>query len=250
MLEEMDTHNPGEQKRYFSTEENYLQYLLYLPPAFNDSPAKRWPVLCFLHGGGEAAKNKAEEDQPIEALMNHGSPAWHCEINSPLIRDFIVLTPQLPTRRKWNQQDFGQMVNILRTIYRTFRGDPHKTFLTGFSYGGKAVFDFAVWAEELSKEDPSKKISWAALWPVDEANDQARSSCSVKRVWLHFGTWKPDLQKDTVTNLGLAQAEAFRNEYPKTDRLYTDYTPFGYDHVTTCAVSYADWRVYEWLLNP
>ena len=72
----MDTHNPGEQKRYPSTEDNYLKYLLYLPPAFNDSSEKQWPVLCFLHGGGEAAKNKAEEDQPIEALMNHGSPAW------------------------------------------------------------------------------------------------------------------------------------------------------------------------------
>ncbi len=245
----MDTHNPGEQKRYPSSEENYLRYLLYLPSQFNALPEKRWPVLCFLHGGGEAAKDKAEKEQPIEALMNHGSPPWHCEINSPLIQNFIVVSPQLPARGKWSQPDFEQMEKILRTIYSNYRGDPHKTCLTGFSYGGKGVFDFALWAEELSKKDPSRKVSWAALWPVDEANDQARTACSVKRVWLHFGTWRPDLQKSTVANLGLKQAGTFRNGYPKTDGLYTDYTRFGYDHVTTCAVSYADWRVYEWLLS-
>jgi hypothetical protein len=243
----MDAHKPGEQKRYPSTHDNDLRYLLYLPPAFNESREKRWPVLCFLHGGGEAATDKAGNDQPIEALMNHASPAWHCEINSPLIRDFIVLSPQLPTRRKWEQPDFEEVEQILRTIYANFRGDPGKTSLTGFSYGAKAVFDFAAWAEE--GKDPSKHISWNALWPVDEANDQARASCSVKRVWLHFGIWKPDLQKNTVANLGLAPSEPFRKEYPKTGRLYTEYTSFGYDHVTTCAVSYADWRVYEWLLN-
>ena len=181
--------------------------------------------------------------------MNHGSPAWHCEINSPLIRDFIVLTPQLPVRRQWTLPDFEQTEKIMRTVYKNFRGDPGRTCLTGFSYGAKAVFDFAVWAEELSKRDPARTVSWAALWPVDEANNEARSSCSVNRVWLHFGSWKPDLQKSTAGNLGLARSEAFRKEYPKTDRLYTDYTQFGYDHLATCAASYADWRVYEWLLN-
>lgn len=245
----MDNHKPGEQKRYPSSDENHLRYLLYLPPAFEYASDKRWPVLCFLHGGGEAAHNKAGEEQPFEALMNHGSPAWHCETNSPLIRDFIVLTPQLPARRQWTRLDFQQTEKILRTVYGNFRGDPDRTSLTGFSYGAKAVFDFAVWADELSEKDSAKKLTWAALWPVDEANNDARSSCSANRVWLHFGSWKPDLQKHTAANLLLAQSAPFRKDYPKTGRLYTDYTAFGYDHITTCAVSYADWRVYEWLLN-
>lgn len=245
----MIIHNPGEQKRYPATEGNDLRYLLYLPPSFNDASEKRWPVLCYLHGGGEAARNKAGEQQPIEALMNHGSPAWHCETNSPLIRDFIVLSPQLPDRRKWTQPDFENTEKILRTVYRNFRGDPERTSLTGFSYGAKAVFDFALWADELSRKDPSRKISWAALWPVDEANDQPRASCPVKRVWLQFGTWKPDLQRSTAANLGLKEAAPFCREFPREDRLSTDYSPFGYDHVTTCAISYGDWRVYDWLLN-
>ena len=244
----MDTHNPGEQKRYPATKENDLRYLLYLPPNFNASPEKRWPVLCFLHGAGEAAKNKVEKEQPFEVLMNHGSPAWHCEINSPLIRDLIVVSPQLPARGQWSPADFEKVENILRMIYESFRGDPTKTFLTGFSYGAKGIFDFAAWVDERSKKDPSKVISIAALWPVDDANDLPRTSCSVKRIWLHFGTWKQEPQRMTATNLKLTQATTFRNNYPKTDLLYTDYTSFDYYHGATCSTAYADWRVYEWLM--
>lgn len=238
----MNTHHPGEQKRYSATEENPLRYLLYLPSRFNDLPEKRWPVICFLHGVGEAAKDKAGEEHPIEVLMNHGTPPWHCEVNSPLIQDFIVLSPQLPARGQWSQANFESVENILRTIYNSFRGDPKRSYLTGFSYGGKGVFDFA--------EDPSRKISWAALWPVDDANDQPRRSCSVKRTWLHFGTWKPDPQRCTVANLQLTQAGTFRDGYPKTNGIYTDYTAFDYDHATTCVAAYSDWRAYEWLLSP
>jgi hypothetical protein len=246
----MTTHNPGEQKRYPKTDENHLRYLLYLPPKFNERPEQRWPVLCFLHGAGEAAKDKAGQDQPVEVLFYHGTPPWHCEIRSPLIQDFIVLSPQLPVRGPWARQDYEKVVQILGRIYDDFRGDPARTYLTGFSYGGRGVFDFASWADETSPASPAQKVTWAALWPIDDANDQARMSCPVKRVWLHFGTWKPGPQLSTVANLKLTQAGTFRNGTPKAEGLYTDYTPLDYDHVITCVAAYADWRVYQWLLHP
>src|SRR5258706_80206 len=120
----MNTHKPGEQKRYPATNENHLRYLLYLPSRYSELPEKRWPVLCFLNGAGEGDKGKGDTEQPIEALMNHGSPPWHCEINSPLIQDFIVLSPQLPARGRWSQQDFEGVERLLRTLYKDFRGDP------------------------------------------------------------------------------------------------------------------------------
>jgi hypothetical protein len=48
---------------------------------------------------------------------------------------------------------------ILRRVYNSFCGDPEKTHLTGFSYGGRGVFDFVPWAEELAKKDPSRRVS-------------------------------------------------------------------------------------------
>src|SRR5256885_892047 len=32
---------------------NNLEYLLYLPKAYQTSPSTRWPLMLFLHGAGE-----------------------------------------------------------------------------------------------------------------------------------------------------------------------------------------------------
>ena len=45
--------------------------------------------------------------------------------------------------------------------------------------------------------------------PVDDANDQARKDCSIKRIWLHFGNWKPVAQKLTAKNLELTETIPF-----------------------------------------
>jgi hypothetical protein len=248
-MKNTNMHSPGEQKTYLPTEGNQLRYLLYLPPKFSDLPDRSWPVICFLHGIGEAAKNSGGADQSIEVLLNHGAPPWHCEINSPLIQDFIVLSPQLPTRRSWEEGDLGEVSKILKTLYKSFRGNRDKSYLTGFSIGGRGVFDFVVWGKRVQEKEDEERLRWAALWPVDDANDQPRASCDIARIWLHFGTWKPGPQNSTARNLRLQEVKAFRNGYPTVDRLYTDYSPFGYSHGPTCAAAYADSRVYEWLLR-
>ena len=245
----MNMHDPGEQKTYLPIQGNHLRYLLYLPPKFNDVSDKSWPVICFLHGIGEAAKNSRGADQSIDVLLNHGAPPWHCEINSPLIQDFIVLSPQLPNRRFWEEGDLGEVNQILKTLYKSFRANRDKTYLTGFSIGGRAVFDFVVWGKGDQEKEGKERLRWAALWPVDDASDQPRAFCDIARIWLHFGTWKPDPQNSTARNLRLQEMKAFRDRYPKVDRLYTDYSPFGYHHGPTCVAAYADSRVYEWLLR-
>ena len=90
----MNKHNSGQQMFYDPIEGGLLSYLLYIPPDFSE--ARKWPVLCFLHGANEAAKNLSGDIQSISVVMKHGSPPWHCEINSPLVRDFIVLSPLAP----------------------------------------------------------------------------------------------------------------------------------------------------------
>jgi len=234
----MNNPSPGKQEAFPPAGNGKLRYLLYLPPSFEEAPERKWPVLCFLHGIGEAAKKKDGLEQSIQALLDHGAPPWHAEINSPLIRDFIVLSPQLPERRYWDANDFEEITQLLETIYANFRGDRDRTFLTGFSIGGKGVFDFAAWGGK-----------WAALWPVDDAHGEARTECGTARVWLHFGKWKPELQRVTAENLKLIGTGPFREPNPSQDRLYTDYSGYGYDHVETCVAAYSDWRVYRWLLG-
>src|SRR5256885_1351912 len=36
---------------------NKLEYLLYLPKAYQTSPSTQWPLMLFLHGAGERGSN-------------------------------------------------------------------------------------------------------------------------------------------------------------------------------------------------
>jgi predicted peptidase len=237
----MRSHGPGEQKAYAAEEDDALSYLLYLPPRIEAEIERRWPVLCFLHGIGEAAVASDGAPQSMCSLMRHGAPPWHAQINSPLIRDFIVIAPQLPQRRSWEERDLRALARILERIYSLHRADRERTYLTGFSIGARAVFDFEAWGGWGGQ--------WAALWPVDDANEQPRLSCTAQRIWLHFGTWRARPQSCSAQHLRLQEATAFSGSSPSDRRLFTDYRQYGYDHVGTCLAAYADWRVYRWLLE-
>lgn len=249
-MHESTTHSSGQQRPYSPTTGCQLRYLLYLPPEFDRRPDHRWPVLCFLHGRGEAARDVEGVEQPIELLFNHGAPPWHCAMNSPLVHDFIVVSPQLPEQRPWTPDDLQALADILETVYADLHGDRRRTFLTGFSLGGRGTFDFAEWELQRPLKSGVERLHWAALWPVDDAVQSARTTCSVSRVWLHYGSWHPEVQQDSARNLALQPVLPFRDADRSGDRLYTDYAAFGYGHCPTCVAAYADARVYRWLLHP
>ncbi len=241
-------HPPGEQRPYEPAPGNRLRYLLYLPPGLTGRPGRQWPVLCFLHGRGEAARNVEGTEQPIELLFNHGAPPWHCAMNSPLVREFIVVSPQLPIQRPWKPGDLLEVTAILETMYAKFHGDRDRTFLTGFSLGGRGTFDFAQWTG-TDTAPGTERLRWAALWPVDDAAQSPRTACTVERVWLHYGTWRPEVQNRSARHIGLQAAPPFRTVDTTGNRLFTDYSPFEYGHCPTCVTAYGDARVYAWLLR-
>lgn len=66
------------------------EYLLYLPAGYETDREKRWPVLLFLHGGGE--RGDGRED--LDYVLVHGplGEAWIQGRDLP----FIMIGPQLP----------------------------------------------------------------------------------------------------------------------------------------------------------
>ena len=64
---------------------------MYIPVGYYSETAKKWPVILFLHGGGE--RGNGLED--LEKVLVHG-PLYEAWIQG---RDlpFIILSPQLPT---------------------------------------------------------------------------------------------------------------------------------------------------------
>ena len=66
------------------------EYFVYLPTGYHTEPGKRWPVILFLHGGGE--RGNAMED--LDQVLAHGpiAEAWIQGRDLP----FIVISPQMP----------------------------------------------------------------------------------------------------------------------------------------------------------
>jgi predicted peptidase len=198
-----------------------LRYILSLPPRVTSREG--CPVMCFLHGYDEAA--------PLEiskAITRHGPLQKGNSAASR--RDFIVIAPQLTFRGDIWRQYAEAVKNIVEEVRRTYQGDPGRTYLTGFSFGGNGVFDLA-----LAQSD-----FWAALWPVDPT--RIPDDDPAQPVWLSFGEVSRRNKKALIHALGLKPAES----HPAGDRLYLDQ---GRDHVGSAALAYRDDRIYDWLLS-
>jgi predicted peptidase len=200
-----------------------LPYLLSVPSG--SPPTSGWPTICFLHGYGEAADRLPIDD----ALTRHG-PLKSCNPKR-VIDDFIIIAPQLPIAGD-NWHKFPEVVkHIVSSVRKEFNGDSHRTYLTGFSYGGNGVIDLA----------STQQNFWAAYWPVDPPKVAPKDLG--KPVWLSVGSAARRGTAEQIRKLNL--------EEPKIKFLdqYGVYLDEGLDHVGSAKSAYSDPRIYEWLLT-
>ncbi|MES2506945.1 MAG: PHB depolymerase family esterase [Verrucomicrobiota bacterium] len=118
-------------------------YLLTLPEGYEADPAKKWPLLLFLHGAGERGTD-------LELLKKHGPPKL---IAAGKKFDAIVVCPQVPTGNIWNEHGVKALTD---EIIRTHRVDTSRLYLTGISMGG-----FGTWDTALAYPD-----TYAAIAPI------------------------------------------------------------------------------------
>ena len=209
------------KSRLLLVHSNPLNHLISVPPAYTPATGP-WPVLCFLHGFMEAAPMAIQQ-----ALTLHGPLR---QDNPPLVTDrFIVVAPQLPAPGGDVWFRYADAVQrIVRELQQYYRGDPRRTYLTGFSFGGNGVLDLALAQPEF----------WAALWAVDLTRVPAEPQ---RPVWLSLRQQHPQTS-DFIGHLQLLRAEPD----PQGDRLYT---VSGRDHVDSATTAYRDDRIYGWLLT-
>lgn len=198
-----------------------LRYLLSLPAAPAPEGGLR-PVLCFLHGHDEAAPLEIRRALTAHGPLRPGNPALAREA-------FVVVAPQLPVAGDLWHAQASAVEGIVREVQALHGGDPRRTCLTGFSFGGNGVLDLALRQPGL----------WAALWPVDPTRVPADDPGLP--VWLSFGEIARRRREGFLRRLSLRPAGAAEG-----DRLYLDE---GEDHVGSARRAYADERIYRWLLS-
>ena len=98
-----------------------------------------YPILCFLHGHGEArtAPNGAA-CHPL-GVAAHRSPAYHAQRGSDVTKPFLVVCPQRQEPGRWTDQDADGVHGLLDYAIEHHSGDSDRIFLTGFSLGGDAT---------------------------------------------------------------------------------------------------------------
>jgi hypothetical protein len=199
-----------------------LRYLLSVPTA-GGSPAGPLPVLCFLHGYDEGPPTDIHRGLTAHGpLRPDGAP--------PVLGEFLVVAPQLPARGDLWHRHADAVQRIVRDVQALHGGDPERSYLTGFSFGGNGVFDLGL----------AQPGFWAALWAVDPTRIP-RADPGLP-VWLSFGEVGRYGKQGFLRRLALQEAGPVLDG----DRYYTDR---GEDHVGSATSAYREERVYRWLLS-
>ncbi len=130
-----------------------LRHWLYLPDEYDVSPARRWPLILYLHGAGERGDNP-EAVRAIGLL-----PYVERQPGFP----FVVVAPQCPAQSDWTLE-LDALAALLDHVLSLYRVDAHRVYLTGLSMGGRGVW-------QLAARQPHR---FAAIAPI----------CGRRPVWM------------------------------------------------------------------
>ncbi|MBU0494605.1 MAG: prolyl oligopeptidase family serine peptidase [Chloroflexi bacterium] len=174
---------PGDQQRGYSIKTGiidargnprtiHLAYLLFLPRTYWTQPAKKWPLILFLHG------SDGRGGSTLISLKSEGIPKLvEQQPNFP----FIVVSPRYPEGGGddvWWPHLADGLAALLTKITAEYAVDPDRVYLTGFSMGGYGTWSIAALYPDR----------FAAIAPVcgGASPDTARALCHVP-VWAFHG---------------------------------------------------------------
>ncbi|MCX6285363.1 MAG: prolyl oligopeptidase family serine peptidase [Bacteroidetes bacterium] len=108
-----------------------MDYLLYLPSAYNIDKQAKFPLVLFLHGSGESGSD-------LNLVNKNGLPKL---ISEGKEFPFVVVSPQCPaSESSW---DSRILKLLLEDIIANYRIDTNRLYLTGLSIGGWGTWDMA-----------------------------------------------------------------------------------------------------------
>ncbi len=164
-------------------------YYEALPLEYNNSPAKKFPLLIAIHGIGELGSGS---QQSLQQLLLHGVtkvidrdrfPA-HFTVNGETF-SFIVISPQY----KANHRDAETVQTLIDYCVQKYRVDESRIYLTGLSMGGGISWIYA------KKQGYGSRI--AALVPVC-GNTNASASGIDNIVATNLPVWATHNQGDDI----------------------------------------------------
>jgi pimeloyl-ACP methyl ester carboxylesterase len=176
--------------------ETEYRHLVDLPKGYDADPAKRWPLILFLHHADAGGNNINDvRTCALAGLINRGMqvPA-------------IVVSPQRGDAQKWNIPALNHLIDEIEAQYRV---DPDHVYVTGVSAGGDLTWDLALVHPER----------FAAIVPMSGETDP-RDAARLRHVpvWAFQGGKDPyvppDLPETMIAAVRQAGGHAHLTLYP------------------------------------
>lgn len=247
---------------YAPGSESFLS-LLYLPNDYATS-GKRYPLLVFYHGSGEAGQN-------LSLIYNNsvsGGPAYFIEhsgwdtsgYTNPmdgLKYKFIIISPQRPGSWGWQALQLNYHIKYMVDNYRI---DTSRIYTTGISAGGAGTFGYNFRYDYGSNSSFTPNYKVAASVPFAPANSyptQTQANIAVSdsvKFWGlggagdGYGDVLTDFaNKMNTTKPGIARV----TRYPGSHCCFgTYYNPTYRESIKKAdSSSTVSMNIYEWMLQ-
>ena len=200
-----------------------LNYLLHLPDDYGKDPAKKHPVMLFLHGAGERGTD-------VTRVQIHGPPKLLAAGTDLPVKQFIVISPQCPPEQWWQPHELIALLDDV--LEKHPNHDPARVYLTGLSMGGYGTWDTAT-------RYPSR---FAAIAPICGGGDARRAARSLRSMptWVFHG------EKDNVVPISQSEVMVDALKKAGNDVKFTRYPNAEHDSWTE---TYNNPELYSWLLQ-
>ncbi|HEY2250489.1 MAG TPA: alpha/beta hydrolase-fold protein, partial [Planctomycetaceae bacterium] len=214
--------------RTFKDDAGDHKYTVFVPHHY--TPAKKWPVILFLHGAGERGS-----DGVLPTTIGIGPIVHQREANFP----FVVVFPQCEDMhgrllKGWSTDtaDGARGLKILEQVEKDYSIDPKREILTGWSMGG-----YGAW--EWGANSPER---WLSVVPVSAGGDKAWGE-KLKNVsiWAWHGAKDRSVRVERSREMIEAVRAAGGN--PR----YTEVADGDHD---VWMQAYDDDQLYSWMLSP
>lgn len=212
-------------------------YQVYRPRDF--TPTKKWPVIIYLHGGGERG-----DDGVSSAEVGLGPAVFRTNGSLP----FVVAFPQAEQPWPFANEE-ARVLAIVDAMIRDEAGDPDRVYLTGNSMGG-----FGTWI--IGARHPER---FAALVPIcggvraprtvnvppDSFSRQPDPEAAAARALGSMPVWAFHGGRDRIASPESSRRLVAALRAVGGDVTYTEYPDLGHDAWDR---AYADPGLYTWLL--
>ncbi len=222
-----------------------MPYRLFVPENYDKN--KSYPLVLFLHGGGERGT-----DNEKQLVGNEGALIWATPENQTKHPAFVLAPQARPdhdggfgiTRNSNNQislervfelsDDLHTAYEILQLVRENYNIDSHRLYCTGLSQGGFGTYNLNMAYPDL----------FAAMVPIAGGGDPSKAYLLVNKP-----IWNFHAVDDTIIPVSFSSniIEAIRNAGGTP--IYTEYpAELGYNH-GSWVPAYENEEMIEWVFK-